>query len=354
MRVLMLVQQIDERDWLRAFIVTWVRALAAHVERLDVVTLERGEAWLPDNVYVRSLGKEHGKNRLRELRNFHRAMRDLAPHADVIFSHMTPRYTLLAAPYATLYRKRQVLWYTHRNPSRQVRLAARVAWRIATAAPDSFPVASHKVRTLGHGIDADFYAPDDTPKDAPPSIVHVARLMPIKHQATLIRALAQVPDAQAVFVGDVPTGHENYAAYADGLKALAHELGVAERVTFTGGLLALEVRDAYRRATVAVNLSPPGLFDKAALESMATAIPTIVSATAFDALLGADPARFRIDGPDDANGLAARLNDLLALTAAEREALGTAQRERVVAAHSLSQLMPRLVRLFETGESSNA
>ena len=63
MRVLMLVQQIDERDWLRAFIVEWVRALASHVERVDVITLEQGEAALPDNVFVQSMGKERGKNR---------------------------------------------------------------------------------------------------------------------------------------------------------------------------------------------------------------------------------------------------------------------------------------------------
>jgi len=351
MRVLMLVQQMDERDWLRAFIVTWVRALAAHVERLDVLTLEHGEAWLPDNVYVRSLGKEQGKNRARELLNFHRGMMALAPHADVIFSHMTPRYALLAAPYAVLFRKRQVLWFTHRNPSRQVRLAMPFLWRAVTAAPDSFPVQSPKVRALGHGIDAGFFAPDDTPKDAPPSVIHVSRLMPIKHQATLIRALAQLPDAQAVFVGDVPTGQEGYAGYADSLKALAAELRVADRVTFTGGLLAPDVRDAYRRATVAVNLSPPGLFDKAALESMASGVPTIVSTHAFDALLGESPGHFRIHGPEDVDGLAAKLRDLLALSADERTALGLVQRERVIEAHSLDQLMLRLVRLFETGET---
>jgi glycosyltransferase involved in cell wall biosynthesis len=346
----MLVQQIDERDWLRAFIVTWVRALAAHVDRLDILTLERGEAWLPDNVYVRSMGKEDGKNRARELLRFHQGMMELAPHADVIFSHMTPRYSLLAAPYAALFRKRQVLWYTHRNPSRQARLATRVIWRAATAAPDSYPVDSPKVRALGHGIDADFYAPDASAKNTPPTIVHVARLMPIKHQATLIRAIANLLDAQAVFVGDVPTGQEGYRDYADSLKKLAAELGVAQRVTFAGGLLAPAVRDTYRQATLAVNLSPVGLFDKAALESMATGVPTLVSTHAFDALLGDNPDQFRIDGPEDVDGLTARLRDLLALSPQQRAALGAIQRERVVAAHSLTQLMPRLVRLFETGE----
>src|SRR5215207_7954403 len=159
MRVLMLVQQMDERDWLRAFIVGWVRALAAHVDQLDVLTLEMGEYHVPDNVSVYSMGKERGKNRLRELSAFHRHMLRLAPKANVIFSHMTPRYVLLAAPYASLFRKPQVLWYTHRQPSAQLRLALALCWRIGTASPESFPIKSNKVRALGHGIETDFYAP---------------------------------------------------------------------------------------------------------------------------------------------------------------------------------------------------
>lgn len=159
MRVLMLVQQMDERDWLRAFIVRWVGALAKHVDHLDVVTLEAGAYTVPPNVAVHSLGKERGKNRARELMAFHNNMMRLAPRADVIFSHMTPRYVLLAAPYAALFRSRQVLWYTHRNPSRQLRLALRFCWRVATAMPDSFPISSPKVRALGHGVETEFYAP---------------------------------------------------------------------------------------------------------------------------------------------------------------------------------------------------
>lgn len=352
MRVLMLVQQMDERDWLRAFIVTWVRALAAHVDQLDVLTLENHGAAVPDNVRVYSMGKEQGKNRAREALNFHRHMTRLAPQADVIFSHMTPRYTWLAAPYAALFKKRQVLWFTHRYASPHLRLALAASWRITTATPESFPLASSKVRALGHGIDTDFYAPGDTTsvQSDPFYVVHVARLMPIKHQATLIRALAQVPQAHAVFVGDVPEGQETHAAYGQGLKQLAVDLGVADRITFTGGLLAPGVRDWYRRAAVAVNLSPPGLFDKAVLESIATGTPTIVSSHAFDSLLGPEAPQVRLDSPDDVDGLASRLQQLQAQSPDERRAITLAQRERVIAAHSLERLMTRLVKVFATGE----
>ncbi len=349
MRVLMLVQQIDERDWLRAFIVDWVRALAAHVDQLDVITLEHGEATLPPNVTVRSLGKERGKNRLRALREFHRAMNELTPHADVIFSHMTPRYVLLAAPYARRFHKRQVLWFTHRQQSWQLRLALRLCWRVVTSVEDSFPIQSPKVRVLGHGIDTRFYAPDPSvPADTPPVIVHVARLMPIKHQESLLRALPNLPGVRAVFVGGVPGGQD--PRYAERLERQARNFGVADRVTFTGGLPAEQVRDWYRRAAVAVNLSPVGLFDKTALESMATGTMTLVSSPAFDDLLGTNAPLLRISAPDSVDELTAHLKTLLALSAIQRGKIGIGLRERVMAQHSIENLMPKLVQVFETGE----
>lgn len=378
MRVVMLVQQMDERDWLRAFIVTWVRALAAHVDRLDVITLEQGEYTVPDNVTVASMGKERGKNRARELWNFHRAMLQVAPSADVIFSHMTPLYTIVAAPYALLFGKRQVLWFAHRQVSSPLRLALACCWRAVTSMPGSFPIESSKVRMLGQGIDTEFFAPltPHPPTPSPmqvgrgggtlpsaltphpqregsevPTIIHIGRLMPVKHQATLIRALAQIPDARAVFIGDVPAGQEIYVEYANSLRSLAAELGVSERVVFAGGLLAADVRDWCRRADVSVNLSPVGLFDKAALESMACATPTLVCSPAFDPLLGADLSLLRLESPEDVDGLANRLKTLLALTPDERARIGGYARQQVIALHSLDQLMMRLVSVFETGEA---
>ncbi len=345
MRVVMIVQQVDEGDWLRAFILNWIRALAARVERLDVITLERGKAELPDNVVVRSLGKEHGYSRPRELVEFYRALGGVVRDVDVAFSHMTPRYAWLSAPLAMLYRKPQILWYTHRHVGLELRLATMVCRYVATAAPDSFPLRTAKVRAMGHGIDTAFFAPDlQCSPDDRPLIVHVARLMPIKHQDVLLRAVSAIPGVHVALVGAVPPGQD--AAYRTALQNLAHDLGIADRVTFTGGLLANAVRDLYRRATLAVNLSPAGLFDKAALESMLTGAPTVVSSPAFDTLLGEYTPRLRISGPEDVEGLTNCLRSLLTLSPDERQKMARDIRERVQAAHSLEGLMDRLVALM--------
>jgi glycosyltransferase involved in cell wall biosynthesis len=348
MRVLLIVQQVDERDWLRAFTLRWIRALAERVETLYVLTLEHGEAQLPANVHVFSMGKEKRLNRVLLLLNFYRHLFRLVGKVDAIISHMTPRYTYLAAPLAWLFNVPQLLWYTHNRANWELNWALRFARYALTAVPDSFPIHSSKVRVMGHGIDANFFAPDTLrfDPDELPTIVHVARLMPIKNQRTLLKALGMGVAARALLVGDVPEGQD--PSYRQQLQNLIRETGIGDRVIFTGGLSADGVRGLYRRAAVSVNLSPPGLFDKAALESMLCGTPTIVSNQAFDDLLGEYASQLRIANPEDAAGLAERLRWLLALPQSERAKIGVGLRDRTRAAHSLDRLMDNIVALLKT------
>lgn len=95
-----------------------------------------------------------------------------------------------------------------------------------------------------------------------------------------------------------------------------------------------------------MNLSPPGLFDKAALESMAAGTPTLVCNPAFDDLLGAWRDTLRVGYPVEPDALTAKLRALLDLPPDERAAIGQMLRANVRAAHSLDALMPRLVRVL--------
>ncbi|NJL94361.1 MAG: glycosyltransferase family 4 protein [Anaerolineae bacterium] len=201
MKVLMMVQQLDETHWLRGFTVGWVRALAAEVEHLHVLTLEDGPATLPANVTVASMGKEQGHGRAKQLAAYYRTLARVVPRVDWLFSHMTPRYTWLATPLAQLHRKPQMLWFTHRQVSTELRLALAAARWVSTASPQSFPLAHRKVQVLGHGIDATQFAPDPfTPLDQPPLVLAVGRITPIKHHHVLLQAAALLRDQH----GDPP------------------------------------------------------------------------------------------------------------------------------------------------------
>src|SRR5258708_36867986 len=133
MRIAMFVQQVDERDWLRAFTLDWIRGLATRVERVDVITLEQGKATLPANAIVHSMGKERGYGRGRELLEYYRALGRVIRHTDVLFCHMTPRYSWLAAPVPALFPKPQALWYTPRQLNWELRRALN-GWRFGTNA----------------------------------------------------------------------------------------------------------------------------------------------------------------------------------------------------------------------------
>ncbi len=350
MRIMMITQKIDPADPMLGFTLRWVQALAEHVDQVDVVCLEHPPtnapylATLPANVHTWSMGKERGFGRVRIMLAYLGVLLRLIRRVDVIFTHMVPRYVWLAAPLAFLFRKPQVLWYTHRHVGIELRLALFAARSIVTADQTSFPIKSRKVRVLGHGIDDAFFAPDPSiARDDPPLIVHVARLMPIKHQATLIEALTafkQVP-LRAALVG---TGDPRYT---DELKALARSRGVADKVVFTGGMTQAQVLNMYQRATIAVNLSPVGLFDKAALESMLVGVPTITSNPAFDAVYGGHAPLLLISGPDDIHGLTARISEWLSMDAGRRKSVTVSVRERALASHSLNGLMAQLKAIFE-------
>ncbi|MFP4324006.1 MAG: glycosyltransferase family 4 protein [Anaerolineales bacterium] len=348
MRVLMIVQEIDETHWLRGFIVDWVRALAREVEQLYILTLAYQPTLLPDNVAVISMGKERGYGRARLLLEFYRGLAQTIRDVDVVFSHMTPRYTWLAAPLAWIARKPQMLWYTHRQVDLELRLALHSARWVTTATPDSFPLPSPKVRALGHGIDTRRFAPADVPKADPPLVLAVARVTPIKRHELLLQAAAQFfaqhgPQAARFEVvgGTAAPGDEDYQR---DLLARREALGLSPaQFDLVGGLGRDELIARYQQATLATNLSPPGLFDKAALEAMLCGVPVIVTNPAFDNVLGTAAKELRIAPKPD--NLAACLSALLSQSEVARQSLGNTLREQVAAAHSLDNLVKKLVKV---------
>ncbi|MEO1443318.1 MAG: glycosyltransferase family 4 protein [Chloroflexota bacterium] len=293
------------------------------------------------------MGKAPGVSRARVLAGFYQEAWRLVPRCDAVFVHMIPRYALLVAPLAVPLRKPITLWYTHRNASKDLKRALPLVKYVATAVQSSFPLETDKLRVLGHGIDAGFFSPGDVASLSNPTVVHVARLQSIKNQDKLLHALAHLPEnVHAAIIGALPQGEDG--GYLDDLHQLQHNLTLAERVTFTGGLSAEHVRRWYRQAVVAINLSPPGLFDKAALESMATGTPTIVSNPAFDGLLGEWKDMLRMDYPIEPTQLATRIEAVMAMPPDERQRMVSTLRENVRIAHSLDELIPRLVNVIKS------
>lgn len=348
-RLLLFNLRTDADDHILGFTTRWLNALAPYYEHVDVLTTHKGRLNVADNVAVYSVGREVGAGRVRRVLKFYGVLgRLLASHRyDACFAHMQPLFAVLAAPLLKLRRVPITTWYTHRQLTRTITLAERVSFRVVSAVESSFPLHTPKLRALGHGIDTDFYKPAPQAYTGRARVLQVARLTQIKHQHILLEAARDL-DCEIVFVGDIPDGYED--AYKQRLMRQVADFGMAERVTFAGAQTPQQVRDWHHRATVAVNLSPAGLFDKAALEGMALGLPTIVSNPAFAPLMGTYDAHLHISAPDDVAALRERLQALCNMSATDRTAIGVHLRYGVVAHHSLHELVRKLITVMHTGE----
>ncbi len=350
MRWLLITRKLDPQDDHVGFVMRWVETLAARLDHLDIICQETAHPALPPNVTAYSMGKESGTGRLAQARKFVRLLRTLTPRADAVLCHMIPRYVLFAAPWTRLHHKPLLFWYTHRQISPELRVANRLATRILTASPHSYPLPTDKLTVMGHGVDTSLFASVEA-ENTPPEIILVARLAHIKRQDKLIRAASQ-----AMARGDLPPFRvvlaggpvENEPGYRAQLEALARQLDPAPSVEFTGPLPHAGVAARLRQSAITINLSPPGLFDKSALEGMIAGKPTLVTNADFLPLLGDDADLLYL--PDDArdDDLADRLARLLAMPPQERIALGAQLRERALAAHALEGLMERMAALIKT------
>jgi glycosyltransferase involved in cell wall biosynthesis len=344
MRWLMLTRKLDPADDRAGFVMRWIVELAARLDHLDVICQESAGPALPPNVNAYSLGKESGVGRIGQARRLVGYLRHLVPQADGVLCHMIARYVLFAAPWTRLYHKPLLHWYTHRQVSLELRIARSLATHILTAAPGSYPLPTGKLAVMGHGIDADLF-PLAEGENQPPEILMIGRLSRIKRQDWLLRAALQIaahadsPPFRVVIIGGATEYEPGYPAELD---SLAHDLPVS----FTGALPHDRVAEMIQGSAAAVNLSPPGLFDKAALEPMLAGKPVIVTNPDFLPLLGdaADLLYVPFDAGDTV--LAERLVHLLRQTPAERAAMGADLRARVLEQHSLAGLMDRLVALM--------
>jgi len=330
------------------FTTDWLRALASLVDEIDVITMWAGRLELPSNVHVHSVGKERGRSEAMRAFEFYRVLRRLlATHRyEACFAHMMPLFAAMGAP---LLRRRRIpttLWYTHSATPLSLRIAERLVDRVVTAHVETFKLPSSKVRAIGHAIDLDVFRPVlfNRPSDQPFTVIAVGRVAPIKQVDVMIEALSELATAVPAsgvrlrLLGPIESADKDYAS---ALQARARELSVHEFVEFAGPVRRSDLAFEYSTADVAVNLSPSGLFDKAALEAMACGIPLITSNRALGAEVGCADERLAIDEPAPAL-LASALKYVHGMTTLERRDVGTTLRAKMFD-HSLATLAERLL-----------
>jgi glycosyltransferase involved in cell wall biosynthesis len=127
-------------------------------------------------------------------------------------------------------------------------------------------VPPEKINKIVLGVNADLFSPSDSPPQNH-HLVHLGSLVTVKDQATLLRAVARLPDVTLDIVGEGPE--------LPHLQHLASQLGIADRVQFCGAVHHLQTPQYYQRAQLHILTSRHEGLGMVTLEAAACGVPTI-------------------------------------------------------------------------------
>jgi glycosyltransferase involved in cell wall biosynthesis len=321
-------QAADREHPVLAATLAKIRELAARVDEIVVLAASVDPDALPSNCRARSFAAP--AQALRGARYLAALAPELARRPVALVAHMSPVFALLAAPLAKPLRVPVLLWFTQQAAGRTLALAARAADVLLTVDERSLPLRSPKVRAIGHGIDVD--ALPCVPGREPPlrRLLGLGRYAPVKDWATVVRALAELPDATLDLHGPTLTATDR--RHLAGLEELAVELGVAGRVRFGEAVSHAQVPALLEQADALVNATRGNSADKVVYEAAAACLPVFASSPVFDTLLP-DELRFPAG---DAAALAARIRDYAG-------GGGPELRTRVAEAHSAGHWAERVL-----------
>ena len=141
----------------------------------------------------------------------------------------------------------------------------------------------HKVSVVPAGVDTELFRPSDWYEARRNLglmrrnvVLYVGRIEPLKGLDILMGAMAcieDISDISLVVVGGSPGADDEMGR----LRALSRELGIADRVIFTGAVSHAELPQYYNAADVFVLPSHYESFGLVALEAMACGTPVVAS-----------------------------------------------------------------------------
>jgi glycosyltransferase involved in cell wall biosynthesis len=216
------------------------------------------------------------------------------------------------------------------------------------------PAAADRVVVNYHGVSLERFRPQPAPPRAGlPCVVTCGRLEPYKGHHVLLRAIAALSrPARCIVVGEGPQRRR--------LEQLAQELGIAERVEFTGPLPQSRLAEIYAGADLfalaSVVLERSGKRDvipNVLAEAMAMQMPVVATDVSGIAELITDGVSGRLVAPNDAAALAAVIDELLA-DEPQRRRLARGALERVTAIFDREINIEDLAALFRAGVATPA
>ncbi|WP_139417252.1 glycosyltransferase [Agromyces laixinhei] len=195
------------------------------------------------------------------------------------------------------------------------------------------------VHAISCGIDAHKYSPNWEPRTEN-RILFVGRVTGEKQIDVLLRALTLLPkelDAKVEIVGGGDQKRH--------LEHMAADLGIADRVTFTGYVTDEQLREAYHRASVLAMPSIAELQSIVTMEAMASALPVVAANAMALPHLVHDGENGYLFEPGSAEDLAAKLRTVLEASPDDYRALKEGS-IRLIAAHDIQRTISTFESLY--------
>jgi len=295
MKLLIITQKVDKKDPILGFFHDWITEFSKHCDEVSVLCLEKGEYDLPKNVSVYSLGKEDGVSRSTYIFRFFWAIFSLRNRYDSVFVHMNYEYVILGGLFWRMWHKKVALWYVHRQRSMGLWFSEKLVNTVFTSSLESFCIQSKKTIYVGHGIDtARFVCQSDVRDPDKTKIIHIGRITPIKNLETLILAgeilSKKIPNMSVEFFGEASSDTDK--KYFEQLKKMIQDKSLASTFTFRGGVPNSEIPIEYCKASLSVNMTPTGGWDKVVVESLVAGCPVFASNIALKPVFGEYVDRF--------------------------------------------------------------
>lgn len=241
-------------------------------------------------------------------------------------------------------------WY----PRLMCRLSNRVI-TISRAVAAALPCCT-SARIIYNGVDLSAFDPhlDGAAVRAELGIVHaiplvgiLGRVQPWKGQADFLRAAALVaqthPAAHFIVIGDTIFATER--DYLQELRELAHDLGITDRVTFTG--YRHDIPRLLAALDLLVHCSQAEPFGRVLIEAMAMARPIVAYADGGVPEIVLDGETGRLVPPGDTTALAHAIVDLLDHPE-QADAMGQAGRSRVTMHFDAHQTARAIEKIYES------
>ena len=347
MKLLIITQKYDIDDSNLGIFIDWWDRLAEKMEKVYVLALEKHSEPTKANMEVISMGKEKGIGFLGKVFGFYAGLLKIIGKTDAILVHMIPKYVILAAPIALIYKKPIYLWYTGVSVHWQLRLAILFCKKVFTAHKAAMRIETSKRIITGHGIDTERFKIKDLrlKNNEPITILSVGRITPSKGYDLIIQVIADLIISGynlklKIIGGVIQDYHRNYL---ESLKKLVSDFNIDEKVEFSGPVSYGTMPEYLGNSEILINAVPFGGLDKVVLEAMSAGVVPLTSNSAFLSVFPEEVGRDLVFRRSDFEDLKNKLKNILDKKLYLNEILADQLRDIVVENHNFDNLTNKII-----------